>query len=608
VGGASAQPQASLPFDSDEFFEEITLNRNSLLGWILLMGMVLLWSQYKGKQAQTAQKQKLEQMKQDSLANAAKQPPRGADSLSAPQAAGTLQAAPAEAKTAKDTAAPAPVARRVIAIETDHYVLHLDNQGAKVASIDIKDIAGKQPIHRELITPAKGGALLLTLDNRDLSQAVWSVEAQDSIRVSGDSASVSFQYTVPGGPALRRTYTFYPDGVKFAHHLQVTGQVNTYSIQWPSGLSETEKIVHGKGIGLLSNFFSELVLDNGVTVDRERFEGRKTFNEESGVLRWVGLRRKYVAAVINFNRETAHKVVATSRIPADEDKTFPKEYELQVVGSNYEDNALDFDFLILPLSYDKLKAMNQNYEKIIFSGWESFFRADIWYPALCGLVLHLLNFFHGLIHNYGFAIIMLTLLVRILTFPLTITQTKSMAKMQLHTPAITKIREKHKGSPQKAQAEIMEYYKKAGINPLAGVMGCIPAFLQMPIFISLFNVLGRSVELKHEPFFGWVHDLSLPDVVWTGLKVPYLFPLGLTILPFFMAASMFFQMKMTIKDPNQKMMVWMMPIMMFVFSCSFPSGLVVYWTVSNCFTIAQTYFYTNRIKAQVASAPIVSKR
>ena len=124
-------------------------------------------------------------------------------------------------------------------------------------------------------------------------------------------------------------------------------------------------------------------------------------------------------------------------------------------------------------------------------------------------------------------------------------------------------------------------------------------------------MLGRSVELKGAPFTLWVHDLSLPDVVWEGFKIPYLFPLGLTILPFFMSATMYVQMKMSIKDPNQKFMVWMMPIMMFVFSCSFPSGLVLYWTVSNLFTIGQTYFYTNRLEppeAKTGTVEVSSKK
>jgi YidC/Oxa1 family membrane protein insertase len=215
--------------------------------------------------------------------------------------------------------------------------------------------------------------------------------------------------------------------------------------------------------------------------------------------------------------------------------------------------------------------------------------------GLCGLVLKLLKGFHDLIPNWGVAIILLTLLVRTVTFPLTIAQTKQGVRMTQHAPAIQKIREKNKGNPQKANLEIMEYYKKQGINPLASVMGCFPVLLQMPIFIALFNVLGRAVELKDAPFVGWITDLSRPDVVWSGLTVPYIFPLGLTVLPFFMAGTMWMQMKLSIKDPNQKMLVWMMPAMMFVFSCSFPSGLVLYWTISNIFTIGQTYFYTNRL-------------
>ena len=101
-----------------------------------------------------------------------------------------------------------------------------------------------------------------------------------------------------------------------------------------------------------------------------------------------------------------------------------------------------------------------------------------------------------------------------------------------------------------------------------------------------------ALPIYEMPFFGWIRDLSQPDVVLYSFQVPFVFPVGLTILPFLMAGTMWVQMKMTLKDPNQKAMVWLMPIMMFLFSCSFPSGLVVYWTVSNLFTIAQTKIFT----------------
>jgi len=135
--------------------------------------------------------------------------------------------------------------------------------------------------------------------------------------------------------------------------------------------------------------------------------------------------------------------------------------------------------------------------------------------------------------------------------------------------------------------------------------------LQMPIFIGLFVVLGRAIELREAPFFGWISDLSKSDVIWSGISIPYIMPEGIAILPFLMVVSTYFQTKQTITDPNQKMMVWMMPAMMFVFSAVMPSGLVLYWTISNLWGIAQ-YFVINRkpaalgnVKGKIVEAKIV---
>lgn len=578
------------------------MNKNTIVGWILLLGLMLLWTGYKQRQASKEQAIKVEQQKTDSLEKAKTAAAVAADSVA--RAARTPVQGGALSDSGK-AAAGSALAHSLLIVETNRFTVTVDNQGARLAKVTLKELAGHKPLNPDIIQ-GDGGALTLTVDNQDLSRQLWAPDTKDSVLDARQApATVHFKMTTPDGKrTLDRSFTFYPDSAKIVQHLESSTPLGSYSLGWNAGLSETEKVVHGKGVGLMSGYFSELIYDNGVNVERTAFVGDKVLNAESGVLKWAGLRRKYVAGVINFNHETNNKVVAKGKLADQEDKSYPHDYELLISASNVEDKTLDFDFLILPLSYDQLLAYHQNYEKIIFSGYESFFRADIWYPALCGLVLHTLKFFNGFVHNYGLAIILLTLLVRTLTFPLTIAQTKQGVKMQQHMPAIAKIREKHKGNPQKANLEIMEYYKKEGVNPLSGVMGCFPVFLQMPIFISLFNVLGRSVELKGAPFFGWVHDLARPDVVYEALKLPYLFPLGVTILPFFMAASMFFQMKMSVKDPNQKMMVWMMPVMMFVFSCSFPSGLVLYWTVSNLFTIGQTYFYTNRLRP--ASVSVVT--
>jgi YidC/Oxa1 family membrane protein insertase len=162
-----------------------------------------------------------------------------------------------------------------------------------------------------------------------------------------------------------------------------------------------------------------------------------------------------------------------------------------------------------------------------------------------------------------------------------------MKKMQAHKPAIDAINKKWKENPQRKNQEIMAYYKKAGINPLAPVAGCLPMFLQMPIFISLFVVLGRAMELRQAPFMLWIQDLSRPDVITEVIKIPYIMPYGLSLLPFIMALTTFFQSKQSMTDPNMKQMLYIMPIMMFMFSGIMPSGLVLYWIVSNVFTIVQ---------------------
>lgn len=588
------------------------MNRTTTLAMFLIMGLLLLWSTTKQKEAKRVHEAKVAQQKADSLAKAAKQvagDSGAAATTATPAGAPSLSAAPAsEAAKAGDTAAAPAVQPRVLIVETNRMVVTLDNKGAKVASLSINELHGKKPVNGELISPAQGGALALVWNNQDLSKLLWQVEAPEAdiqdgrLRVKDKPATVTFKVQTSSGNEVVRVYTFDPESNAFGHALTSTGNVESYTLKWPSGLNETEQVNLGKGIGLNSNFFSEVVIDNGVTVMREAFEGKKTFNDESGAVRWTGLRRKYVAAVMNFGQDTHHKITATSRIPEGKPDDFPKEYELNLSGLEFDEKSLDFSFQVLPLSYDQLKAQGQNYEKIIFSGWEWFLRADVWYVGLCGLVLKLLKGFHDLIPNWGVAIILLTLLVRLVTFPLTIAQTKAGVRMAQHAPAIQKIRERNKGNNQKASMEIMEYYKKEGINPMAQVMGCFPVLLQMPIFIALFNVLGRAVELKDAPFTAWITDLSMPDVVLPALKIPFLFPLGLTVLPFLMAFTMWVQMKMSIKDPNQKMLVWMMPIMMFVFSCSFPSGLVLYWTVSNVFTIAQTYFYTNKLTKNATPA------
>ncbi len=580
------------------------MNRNTILGWILLMTLFLAWTKFKGDQARK-QLEHSQQQKSDSLAQARARAPQPQ-----PESAAVAAPAPASATSSLTPASAAPVTdstavpHRLIRVETPRFTAVLDNQGARIAELSISSLEGKPVYNPDLIEPDGPGALTLTLDSESLAKTIWRVDDTDRVvHVDSDSVTISFATVVPQGKVTCR-YTFYPNRPAIGHQVILPSGISNYALNWKGGLEETEKIAQGRGVGLTSGFYSQVVYDNGVTVQRWSGSGEKTFNAESGIIRWVGMRRKYVAVLLDFHKEIPDRIDAASWDEPDLARGAPRHYSLRVSGHGDDPEGLNFDVMVLPLQYGKMKAMGRNYEQILFSGYEWFFRADVWYPKLCGLVLNLLNLFYRWIPNYGIAIILLTLLVRLITMPLSVTQIRSTGRMAQHQPEIKKIQEKYKGDRQKSQAELMAYYQKQGINPLAPAMGCLPAMLQMPVFLALFNVLGRAVELRDAPFFGWIHDLARPDVILPAVQVPFLFPLGVTVLPFFMAASMWAQMKLTITDPNQKAMVWLMPIMMFVFSCSFPSGLVVYWTVSNLFTLMQTRIFKPKpLLATVTNGP-----
>jgi YidC/Oxa1 family membrane protein insertase len=190
----------------------------------------------------------------------------------------------------------------------------------------------------------------------------------------------------------------------------------------------------------------------------------------------------------------------------------------------------------------------------------------------------LLSFIQGIVVNWGLAIICLTFIVRGAMYPLTKAQYTSMAKMRMLQPKLQAMRERIGDDRQRMSQEMMELYKKEKVNPLGG---CLPILLQMPIFIALYWALMESVELRHSPFFGWIHDLSAQD--------PYF------ILPLLMGASMFMIQKMsptTVTDPMQQKIMTFMPVMFTFFFLWFPSGLVLYWLVSNIVTlIQQTLIY-----------------
>ncbi|AOY89417.1 membrane protein insertase YidC [Marinobacter salinus] len=230
-----------------------------------------------------------------------------------------------------------------------------------------------------------------------------------------------------------------------------------------------------------------------------------------------------------------------------------------------------------PKIIDRLENVAPNLDRTVDFGWLFFISLPLFY---------ILQWFHGIVANWGVAIILLTVLVKAVFFHLSATSYKSMAKMRAAAPQLTRLKELYGDDRQRMSQEMMALYKREKINPLGG---CLPILVQMPVFISLYWVLFESVQLRHAPFMLWINDLSQMD--------PYF------ILPILMGASMFLQMHLnpTPPDPMQAKIMKMMPLVFTVFFLWFPAGLVLYWLTNNILSISQQWYITRKIEAETAA-------
>lgn len=242
-----------------------------------------------------------------------------------------------------------------------------------------------------------------------------------------------------------------------------------------------------------------------------------------------------------------------------------------------------FKVYVGPLDYDIVKEYGLN--ATVSLGWKYVIR-----PIGEYFMLPIFRFIHRFVPNYGIVILLFAFIIKMLLHPLSITQMKSAQKMQLLTPEMEKIRAKYKDDQQTQQKEIMKLYSEYGINPAGG---CAPLVLQMPILFALWAVLRSAIELRQAPFALWIMDLSVPDRIFSfGFSMFGISHLsGLALL---MGITMFIQQKMTITDPRQKAMVYMMPVMFTFMFANFPSGLNLYYFFFNLLAISQQ-FYINKL-------------
>lgn len=333
------------------------------------------------------------------------------------------------------------------------------------------------------------------------------------------------------------------------------------------------EIVLGPGMGGNISSQTDYIVFSGATVfnNNERIEHppedltAKAYHR--GELSWVAFQNKYFGSALVPVQGSKAGVVF-------------KEKDQVFVGLEYESvqSAATASHLFYAgtKELEILEEKGNHLVRMIDYGWFGNKFAFLVKP-----LLKVLAYFYGVTQNYGWSIIFLTIIIKLLFFPLTHKSFKSMKGMQKIQPYVKVIQERNKDDRQKMNEELLELYKKHKVNPVGG---CLPMLLQIPVFIALYHALFFSIELRGAPFIGWITDLSVQD--------PYY------VTPVLMGITMFLQQKMTpsVGDPMQQKIMMFLPIIFTFLFISFPAGLVIYWTVNNMLTISQQYYIYKVLK------------
>ena len=295
-----------------------------------------------------------------------------------------------------------------------------------------------------------------------------------------------------------------------------------------------------------------------------------------GDIRWAGFTNSYFLAGMMPQAGQAQEVEAAQLFFSDEDGTLETRLSMPWSGE-----TVSYTLYIGPKDTSALNAVDPAFDRAVDFGWSHFIARPL---------VSLLRILYGVTGNYGMAIILLTVMVKLVFFPLSNKSFKSMSAMKKLQPQMERLREQHKDDKQKLNQETMELYKRYEVNPLGG---CIPMIVQLPVFIGLYQGLLYAIELRQAPFFGWIEDLSQPDRLG-ALAIPFVDPPGIPVLTLLMGGSMIIQQMMTptTGDPTQQKMMLLMPVVFTVMFVNFPAGLVLYWLINNVLSVAQQHWYT----------------
>lgn len=487
---------------------------------------------------------------------------------------------------------------KIIILENDIVKMEFTNYGGSLREYTIKNYttwdnkplqlvdwkAGKE-LH--LLFTSKEGRLINTKDlvfNSDYPE--WK-----KVDLNTDNSfKLEYSLSLPGDSltGIKKIYTFYKDKYEFDVEYKFSQPVkfisdNKYQVVWESSLNMTEyrsdqEITYSEAFAHMGGELETLDASDEKETYKEDFNGNTDY---------VSLRTKYFGLFIIPNDMKGDGAYLSGFKELLKDKGARENYSIAVKMNLKDDNSdkSTFKILLTPLDYSILKSYSLELEKTLRFSLDFIVR-----PIAQYVILPVFLLIHTVIPSWGLVIIIFALLMKIVLNPLTKSQMNSMKKMAQLNPKINSIREKYKDDPVKANQQIMKIYKEEKINPAGG---CLPMLIQLPILYALFGVFNSTIELRHASFL-WISDLSSPDVI---AKLPFKIPIfgidQISLLAILMGVTMFLQQKMTMTDPKQKALVYIMPVMLTLLFFSFPAGLNLYYFMFNLFSIAQQW-YTNK--------------
>jgi YidC/Oxa1 family membrane protein insertase len=438
-----------------------------------------------------------------------------------------------------------PVVQETIVVDRRHMRAVLSSFGGSVRSLYLKDY------DIDIVPPGRNLFLSLPQDSLDTAMEFEYV-------VAGDS--VVFSYTNSGKTTVK-TYRF---DQTYGFSLHISSDTMPQILSLKSGLNVTENKNRTDDLRNFNVYIKNEKLESIIKKIKENYE-------YTGKLDWFALRSKYFILVVNNNRVIDR--LRFYKFPDDNDEVETRD---AAFGCYYMGGAkdrfgaeivnmsdIDISVLLLPMDRKQLAQYEKGYEELASGGF--------WGP-ISRVIMAILNFMYSLIGNYGFAIMIFALLIKLIFFPLSRQMIMSQHKMQMIQPELKKIQQKYKDDKQRLNQEMMHLYKTYKVNPFTG---CLPLLIQMPIFFALFRTLTTSIEFRQASFIFWITDLSLKDPFY--------------VLPISMGVMMLIQSLTTTIDPRQRLMVIFMPILMVWIFLSLPSGLQLYWFSYNILTLIEHF-------------------